>query len=201
MLNTKVFEKIACGLFVLSAPDGQKQNGCIINTVMQATASPACITFAVNKLNYTCDLLAQQDRFNISVLDESAPFEVFQRYGFQSGRDTDKLAGAAVRNAENGVFYLPDHTAAYLSGEILSRTDLTTHTLYVARVTAGEVLSDLAPMTYGFYHANVKPKPKKTAVKGWRCKICGYIYKGETLPADFICPLCKHGAEDFEPIG
>ena len=200
-MDTKALQKIQYGLFVLSASDGGRDNACIVNTVIQVTSSPMCIAVTVNKQNYTHDMIAATNKFNVSLIDQTAPFAIFKRFGFQSGRETDKFAGfdGAVRTG-NGLMRLTDHACAFISGWVISSVDLGTHTMFIARVADCEVLSGVEAMTYNFYHANVKPKPEASAKKGWRCKICGYIYEGEDLPADFICPLCKHGAEDFERI-
>lgn len=197
--------KLSYGLFVLTAKDAAgKDNGCIINTVMQVTDSPKRITIAVNKANYTHDLIMKSGDFNVSVLTESAPFKVFQTFGFQSGRDTDKFAGCEGEpmRSENGLRYIPQYTNAFISGKVIKTEDMGTHTLFTADVTEAKVLSDEQSVTYDYYFAHIKPKPQPAEEhkKGFVCKICGYVYEGEELPADFICPLCKHGAEDFEPL-
>lgn len=199
-MNNSAMYKLGCGLYVLSAREGEKDNGCITNTAMQVTASPNRITIAVNKQNLTHDMVLKTGVFNLSVLSEAAPFALFERFGFQSGRTADKFSGILATRSENGVLYLPEQTSAFLSGKVLTATDLGTHTLFLAEVTDGEVLSALAPATYAYYQSSIKPKPQATPKKGYRCKICGYIYEGEPLPPDFICPVCKHGAEDFEKI-
>ncbi len=200
-MDTTALQKIQYGLFVLSASDGGRDNACIVNTVIQVTSSPMCIAVTVNKQNYTHDMIAATNKFNVSLIDQTAPFAIFKRFGFQSGRETDKFAGfdGAVRTG-NGLMRLTDHACAFISGWVISSVDLGTHTMFIARVADCEVLSGVEAMTYTFYHANVKPKPEASAKTGWRCKICGYIYEGEELPPDFVCPLCKHGAEDFERI-
>ena len=200
-MDTTALQKIQYGLFVLSASDGGRDNACIVNTVIQVTSSPMCIAVTVNKQNYTHDMIAATNKFNVSLIDQTAPLAIFKRFGFQSGRETDKFAGfdGAVRTG-NGLMRLTDHACAFISGWVISSVDLGTHTMFIARVADCEVLSGVEAMTYNFYHANVKPKPEASAKKGWRCKICGYIYEGEELPPDFVCPLCKHGAEDFERI-
>ena len=189
-------------LFVLSAQTNGFDNGCIINTACQVTSTPNRLTIAVNNANFTTEMVEKSGVFNLSVLDETAPFSIFETFGFRSGRDGSKLAGVEYARSENGLLYLPAHTAAYLSCKVESITDLGTHKLFLAQVTDGRTLSSEPAMTYAYYHAHVKPRPEapKSGKKGWRCKICGYVYEGETLPADFICPLCKHPASDFEPI-
>ena len=193
---------LSYGLFVLTARDGAKDNGCIINTVTQLTDTPKRISIAVNKANYTHDMIKKTGVFNVSVLSNDAPFAMFQHYGFQSGRDVDKFAGVqGMARATNGVYYLPYCTNAFISAKVTQTIEFETHTLFIADVTEARQLSDVPSMTYAYYFANVKPKPSKLKEQhGWVCKICGYVYEGETLPADFICPLCKHGAEDFEKL-
>ena len=193
---------LSYGLFVLTARDGAKDNGCIINTAAQLTDTPKRISIAVNKANYTHDMIRRTGVFNLSMLSTDAPFGLFQHYGFQSGRDVDKFADVkGMARATNGVYYLPYSTNAFVSGKVTQEIDLGTHMLFIADVTEARVLSNAPSMTYSFYFANVKPKPAAlTKQTGWVCKICGYVYEGETLPADFICPLCKHGAEDFEKL-
>lgn len=193
---------LSYGLFVLTARDGAKDNGCIINTVTQLTDTPKRISIAVNKANYTHDMIKKTGMFNVSVLSNDAPFAIFQHYGFQSGRDVDKFAGVqGMARATNGVYYLPYCTNAFISARVTQTIEFETHTLFIADVTEARQLSDVPSMTYAYYFANVKPKPSKLKEQhGWVCKICGYVYEGEELPADFICPLCKHGAEDFEKV-
>ena len=194
--------KLSYGLFVLTAREASRDNGCIINTVTQLTDSPKRISIAVNKQNLTHDMILKTGVFNVSILSENAPFAIFKHYGFQSGRDTDKFAGVpALARAQNGIYYLPDSTNAFLSGKVTQTIDLGTHTLFIADVTEARVLSDVPSMTYAYYFENVKPKPAALQKQtGWVCRICGYVYEGEELPEDFICPLCKHGAEDFEKL-
>ena len=193
---------LSYGLFVLTARDGAKDNGCIINTVTQLTDTPKRISIAVNKANYTHDMIKKTGVFNVSVLSNDAPLAMFQHYGFQSGRDVDKFAGVqGMARATNGVYYLPYCTNAFISARVTQTIEFETHTLFIADVTEARQLSDVPSMTYAYYFANVKPKPSKLKEQhGWVCKICGYVYEGEELPADFICPLCKHGAEDFEKV-
>ena len=193
--------KISYGLFVLSAKNTSKQNGCIVNTVMQVTSTPNRIVVAVNKNNFTHDMIVSSKEFNVSMLSTSVPFEVFKHFGFQSGKEVNKFENFEHKIASNGIAYLNKNTTAYLSAKVVSITDLGTHSLFLAEVTDGEKLSDEDSVTYDYYQKNIKPKPatkpKKTV---WRCKICGYEYEGEELPEDFICPLCKHPASDFEKI-
>lgn len=194
--------KLSYGLFVLTAKDGGKDNGCIINTVMQVTDVKKRIAIAVNKANYTHDMIKKTGVFNVSVLTTEAPFKLFKQFGFQSGRDTDKFAegGAEVRTA-NGLRYVPEYANAVISGKVVDAYDYDTHTLFVADVTEAAVLSNVPSVTYQYYFDHIKPQPQPTTEKtGYVCKICGYIYEGDTLPEDFICPLCKHGAADFEKL-
>ncbi len=200
MDNAAIF-KLSYGLFVLSAKDGEKDNGCIVNTVQQVTTTPNRITVAVNKGNFTCEMISKTGAFNVSVLSTDVPFDIFKRFGFQSGRDVDKLEGFEdYARGGNGIIHLSRYANAVISGKVVDTYDLGTHILFIADVTDAKVLSDKDSVTYDYYHKNIKPAPQKTEKKGWRCKICGYIYEGEELPEDFICPICKHGAADFEPI-
>lgn len=194
--------KLSYGLFVLSSKEGERDNGCIINTVQQVTDAPKRISIAVNKANLTHDQIVRTGVLNLSVLSQDAPFKLFQRYGFQSGRDADKFAGQPTARTENGLVYLTENANAVLSAKVIQTVEYETHTVFFADVTEARVLSDVPSMTYEYYFANVKPKPAAPAPdqKGWVCKICGWVYEGEELPEDIICPLCKHGAEDFEPL-
>ena len=194
---------ISYGLFVLSTRDGERDNGCIINTVMQVTDEPKRIAVAVNKTNFTHDMICSAGVFNLSVLSTAVPFEVFRHFGFQSGRDTEKFsADVPQARSENGLMYLPQYTNAFISARVIEQQDCGTHTLFTAEITEARVLSDEPSATYAYYFEHIKPKPQpaQEKKKGFVCKICGYVYEGDTLPADFICPLCKHGAEDFEPL-
>ena len=193
---------LSYGLFVLTARDGAKDNGCIINTVTQLTDSRKRISIAVNKANLTHDMIVKTGEFNVSVLSNDAPFALFQHYGFQSGRNTDKFAGVqGMARSTNGIYYIPYCTSAFLSAKVTQTVEFETHTLFIADVTEAKLLSNVPSMTYAYYFANVKPKPavlqKQT---GWVCKICGWVYEGEELPPDIVCPLCKHGAADFERL-
>lgn len=200
-INNESMFTLSYGLFVLSAKT-EKDNGCIINTVQQVTQNPLRISVAVNKNNYTHDMIVQSKEFNVSVLTESVPFSVFERFGFSSGKDTDKFEGyEKVSRTENGILYLTNNTNAVISGKVIEMVDLGTHTLFIADVTEAFKLNDEKSVTYQYYFDNIKPKPQTEKKKGYICKICGYVYDGETLPDDFICPICKHGAEDFEPLG
>ena len=201
-LEPSSFFKLSYGRFVLSAKNGEKDNGCIINTVLQVTDSPKRLLITVNKANYTHDLIVETAIFNVSVLTEGTPFKLFQHFGFQSGRNTDKFADFGdVGRSANGLLYLNKYSNAYFSCRVISSADYGTHTVFVADVTAACVLSADPSVTYDFYFKHIKPSPKPLEQKkGFVCKICGYVYEGETLPPDFVCPLCKHGASDFEPL-
>ena len=201
MKNQAAMFKLTYGLFVLSAKEGEKDNGCIVNTVQQVSDTPNRIAVTVNKSNYTHDMILKTGRFNVSILSEDASFEIFQHFGFQSGRDVDKFADwNNYKRAENQITYITKGTNGYLCGKVIETMDLGTHTFFLAEVEDGDILNDTESVTYSYYHKNIKPQPKETKKTGWRCKICGYVYEGEELPPDFICPLCKHGASDFEKI-
>ena len=191
--------KLSYGLFIISVRDGQRDTGCVINTVIQVADNPKMIVAAVNKANYTHKVLMETGEFNVSVLSESVPFAVFENFGFRSGAEADKFEGVPVRRSANGICYLTEHTNAYISGKVVSAADCGSHTVFVAEVTEADVLSDENSVTYEYYSKNIKPKPQQKK-KGYVCKICGYVYEGDELPEDFVCPWCKHGAEDFEPI-
>ncbi len=200
-MDTKALFNIGYGLYILTAKEGDKDNGCVINTLAQQTSSPILVSVTVNKLNKTHDMIKNTGVFNVSMISENAPFSLFEHFGFQSGRDVDKFKDFYnSERAENGVYYIPGYTNAYVSCEVVQEVELETHTMFVAKVTNAEVLSDFPSMTYTYYHKNVKPQPQQSDKKGYRCKICGYVYEGDSLPEDFVCPLCKHGAEDFEKI-
>ena len=200
-MDNRVLFNIGYGLYVLTANEGEKDNGCIINTVMQVTSEPLQIAIAVNKKNYTNEMIQRTKKFNVSILTESAKFEVFEHFGFHSGRDTDKFADFVdTKRSPNGVLYITQNTNSYMSAYVKQEIDLGTHTLFIAQLVEAETLSEEPTVTYTYYQNNIKPKPQKTEKKGWRCKICGYIYEGENLPPDFICPWCKHCAVDFERI-
>ena len=196
--NNAMF-KLSYGLFVLTAREGEKDNGCIINTATQVTNTPNRIAVTVNKANYTHDMILRTGLFNLSVLTEEATFWVFQHYGFQSGREVDKFAMLQPARTENGLRYVEGCTNAVISGKVISSVDCGTHTLFIADVTEAQVLCAEPSVTYQYYFDHIKPKPQPKE-KGWICKVCGYVYEGETLPADYVCPLCKHGPEDFEPV-
>lgn len=202
--RSSAFDTLSYGLFVLTAKDGDKDNGCVINTVTQISdAIRKIISVSVNKQNLTHDMIASTGKFNVSVLSVEAGFSVYERFGYHSGRDTDKFPNTeAEKRSSNGIIYLGEASCAYISAKVIETVDCDTHTVFIAEVTDSKMLSDDAPATYEYYFKRVKPapKPEKKKNKGFVCKICGYIYEGEELPEDFVCPLCKHGAADFEPI-
>ena len=203
-MNKKAMYSLSYGLFVLTAREGEKDNGCIINTAAQVTSTPNRISIAVNKDNYTHDMVLRSGKFNISILSERASFDLFRHFGFQSGRTVDKFADfTACARSENGLYYVTEGTNAYISGAVEQTVDLGTHTLFIASVTDMEVLAPEPSATYAYYQSAIKPKPQPQAPQGktvWRCTVCGYVYEGEELPADYICPLCKHPASDFEKV-
>ncbi|MBR5783057.1 MAG: flavin reductase [Clostridia bacterium] len=197
--DPKAMFSIGYGLYVLTSKD-EKDSGCIVNAVMQLTSSPEQVAVAVNKSGYTHDLIVRSGKLNINVLSAEAPFSLFERFGFQSGRTVDKFDGFDFWRTENGLTALTgEFCNSVISLEVKQSIDMGTHTLFIGQVTESAVLMSRPSMTYAYYHANVKPKPE-TKKKGWVCKICGYVYEGETLPEDFVCPWCKHPASDFEPI-
>ncbi len=204
-MDKKTMYKLTYGLFVLTSAVDGKDSGCIINTAGQVTSEPNRISIAVNKANFTHDLVKESGKFNVSILSEDASFDIFKHFGFQSGRDVDKFAGYAdCKRSANGLYYVTAGTNGYISATVEQSIDLGSHTLFIAAVDDMEVLSDTPSTTYSYYQSNIKPQPEKKAVSGgktvWRCTICGYEYEGEELPADFICPLCKHPASDFEKV-
>lgn len=199
-MDTKALFKIGYGLYVLTAQD-EKDNGCIINTVMQVTSNPLQVAIALNKKNYTNEMIQKTRKFNLSILSEKADFNIYEHFGYKSGRDTDKFATFCdVKRSPNGLLYITKGTNAYMSAYVQHEMDLGTHSLFIGQLVASENLNDDKSATYDYYQNSVKPKPENTMKKGWRCKICGYIYEGENLPADYICPICKHGAVDFEKL-
>jgi len=198
-MNNTALYKVGYGLYVLTAKDADKDNGCIINTVMQVTSSPSFVgVVTVNKRNHTHDMIMRTRKFNVSILTTSTPFEVFQRFGFQSGATVDKFAGYSdIGRSENGIPYLSKYTNAFLSFEVTDTLDFGSHSMFKAEITDGEVLGDEDSVTYAWYQQHIKPKPTTAINHGYRCNICGYVFEGEVLPEDFICPLCKHGTGDF----
>ena len=204
MIEQTAMYKISYGLYVLTSTDGEKQNGCIVNTVSMITDNPKRIVVFVNKANYTDELIRKTGLINVSVLTEKTPFEVFKQFGFCSGRDTDKFAGKNYPTTENGLYYLPEYANAVISAKVVDTCDYGTHSLFVAEVTEAKTLNQDKSVTYEYYQSNIKPKPQaqpkqEEEKEKWVCKICGYVHEGE-LPEDFICPWCKHPASDFEKM-
>lgn len=203
-MDKKAMYKLSYGLFVLTSAADGRDSGCIINTAQQVTSEPNRISIAVNKTNFTHDLVKQSGKFNISIISEAAEFELFQHFGFQSGRDVDKFADyAACKRSANGLYYVTAGINSYISATVEQEVDLGSHTLFIASVDDMEVLADTPSATYTYYQSSIKPQPTKDAQTGktvWRCTVCGYVYEGEELPADFICPLCKHPVSDFEKV-
>ena len=192
--------RIGYGLYVVTSNDGKKDNGLIVNTVTQLTDTPNRIAVNINKANYSHHVIKQTGVLNVNCLSVDAPFSVFQQFGFQTGRSVDKFAGQKVYRSDNGLVFLDKYINAFMSLKVEQYVDLGTHGMFICSVTEARVMNDLDTMTYTYYQKNVKPKPETNGKKGFVCKVCGYIYEGDELPDDFICPLCKHGAADFEPI-
>ncbi len=191
---------IGYGLYVVTSNDGKKDNGLIVNTVTQVTNTPNRVAVTINKQNYSHHIIKQSGKMNVNCLSTDAPFAVFETFGFQSGRNVDKFADCTPLRSDNGLIFLPRYINSFMSLKVEDYVDLDTHGMFICSITEARVLSDRETMTYTYYQQNVKPKPETEGKKGYVCKICGYVYEGEPLPEDFICPLCKHGAADFEPI-
>ncbi|MBO6053600.1 MAG: flavin reductase, partial [Clostridia bacterium] len=191
---------IGYGLYVVTSNDGRRDNGLIVNTVSQVTNTPNRVAVTINKQNYSHHIIQQTGIMNVNCLSTDAPFSVFECYGFRSGRNVDKFEGQEVLRSDNGLVFLPKYVNSFMSLKVESYVDLDTHGMFICTVTEARVLSDRDTMTYTYYQQNVKPKPESNGKKGWVCKVCGYVYEGEELPEDFVCPLCKHGAVDFEPL-
>lgn len=203
-MDKRAMYQLSYGLFVLTSAFEGRDNGCIINTGIQVTSEPNRISIAVNKGNFTRELIEKSGKFNLSVLSEAASFDTFRHFGFQSGRDVDKFAGFPDwKRSANGLCYVTAGTNALISAAVEQSLDLGSHMLFIAAVDGMEMLSNDPSATYAYYQSHIKPKPAQKPSAGktaWRCTVCGYIYEGEELPADFTCPLCKHPASDFEKI-
>ena len=199
-MDTKSLSKIGYGLYVLTTNHDNIDNGCIINTVQQVSSKPIRLSIVVNKNNYTHDLILDSCVFNINVLTTETPFKVFEHFGFQSGRNVNKFADCEQElRAVNHVLYLPKHINAYFACRVVKSIDLGTHTMFIADVLDAVQVNDKESVTYDYYQKNIKPSKKVT--KGcWVCKVCGWVYEGERLPDDIVCPLCKHGKEEFEYV-
>ena len=191
---------IGYGLYVITSNDGKKDNGMIGNTVAQVASSPNRIMVSINKGNYSHDVIKETGKMNVNCLSVEAPFSVFQNFGFQSGRNAEKFADGVAKRSENGLAVLTQYVNACISLQVEEYVDMGSHGMFLCSVTEEMILGDKETMTYTYYQNNVKPKPQAPKKKGWVCKICGYVYEGEELPAVFICPLCKHPASDFEPL-
>lgn len=192
--------KIGYGLYVVTSNDGKKDNGLIVNTVSQVTSSPNRIAVTINKDNYSHHVIKQTGKMNLNCLSVDAPFSVFENFGFRSGRNADKFESITPLRSDNGLAFLPRYINSFMSLKVEQYVDLDTHGMFICSITEARVISDAETMTYTYYQKNVKPKPQTEGKKGFVCKICGYVYEGDELPEDFVCPLCKHGAADFEPI-
>lgn len=205
-MDKKAMYKLSYGLFVLTAKEEGKDNGCIINTAIQAASDPNQVSICVNKLNHTHDMIQRTGEFTVSILSQNASFDLFKRFGFQTGREVDKFTDfTACARGANGIYYINEGTNAYISVKVTKTEDLGSHTMFIGTVTDMEVLSGVPSVTYEYYLNNIKPKPQAVSTTEevqtvWHCTICGYEYVGEELPADFVCPLCKHPASDFEKI-
>jgi flavin reductase (DIM6/NTAB) family NADH-FMN oxidoreductase RutF len=204
-IDSKALFKIGYGLYLVTCRDtmNDRDNALILNSVMQVTNNPDRLAVCINKANYSHDLIKDSGIMNVLCLTESAPFSLFEHYGMQSGKTTDKLRGVAMTRSCNGLPLPTEHVNAYFVLQVESYTDLGSHGMFICTIIESATLSNEPSMTYAYYHANVKPKPAATTAakaKGYVCKICGYVYEGDELPEDFVCPWCKHGAADFEPI-
>ncbi|MBO4374304.1 MAG: flavin reductase [Lachnospiraceae bacterium] len=208
-MDNKAMYRLSYGLFVLTSAKDGKDNGCITNTAIQVTSEPNRVAVAINKSNFTHDMVKDSKKFNVSILSEKASFDVFKHFGFQSGKDVDKFAGYSdCKRAANGLMIITAGTNAYISVDVEETVDLGSHTLFIGAVTDMEVLSDAPSATYSYYQEHIKPKPEAAksgsslppGMHKWRCKICGFEYVGETLPDDYICEICKHPASDFELV-
>lgn len=198
-INPTALFNIGYGLYIVTAREGEKDNGCIVNAVTQLTDKKLRVAVTINKQNLTHDMVKNTGMMNVNCLTEETVFEIFQYFGFQSGRDVEKFVSPNLHRSENGLVIQPNYSNSFFSLKVEQEVDLDSHTLFICEVTEAKVLSDKPTMTYTYYHKNVKPKPEKKS-KGWVCTICGYVYEGEELPDDFICPLCKHGVDAFEKL-
>ena len=199
-LDPKALFKIGYGLYVVTSRDGDKDNGLIVNTVSQLTDTPLRVAVNINKANYSHDIIKKTGVLNVNCLNTEAPFSVFQDFGFVSGKDKNKFEGKEIIRSENGLPVLDKYINAFISLKVENYVDLGTHGMFICTVTESKIINNVETMTYNYYQANVKPKPNTEKKKGYVCKVCGYVYEGDELPEDIVCPLCKHGAADFEPI-
>ena len=199
-MDPKAFYKMTYGLFVLTAREGAVDNGCIINTAVQVAKDPIRVSVAVIKQNLTCEMIARTGKFNLTSLATSVSFDTISHFGMKSGRDGDKFIDTSrTRRAENGLLYLTAESNMYMCCKVVGSMDLGSHMLFIGEVTEAEVLSDEPSCSYGYYQTDIKPKPQAapSGKKAWVCQVCGYVYEGEEVPDDFLCPLCQHGKEDF----
>ncbi len=200
-MELNAVNKIGYGLYILTTNADGVDNGCIINSVCQVALNPDRIIVSVNASGYTCELIKKSQKFNLSILSEETPFYVFEHFGFVSGREKDKFEkNDNLFRSKNGIYVVPKYANSYLSAEVTDIIDMGTHILFVATVTEQQILDETSSITYDYYHKNTKPKPQDTKKTGYRCEICGYIYEGDDIPEDFICPICKHGVSDFTKI-
>lgn len=203
-MSRKAMYDLSYGVFVLATKTSEKMNACITNTCIQVANSPTRVSIAVLNSNYTCGMIKESKRFNISIMDKNTKYNVVEHFGTKSGRDIDKFATMSYKVDKDGFPYFEENCCSYLACKVIDMMELGSHTLFVAEVIDSVVLNDAEPLTYAYYQSNIKPKTEKVntekKIKGWRCKICGYIYEGAELPADYECPLCGHPASDFEPI-
>ena len=198
-INPTALFNIGYGLYIVTAKEGDKDNGCIVNAVTQLTDKKLRVAVTINKANLTHDMIKRTGMMNVNCLTEETPFAIFEYFGFQSGRNVDKFVSPNLHRSDNGLVIQPDYSNSFFSLKVEQEVDLDSHTLFICEVTEAKVLSDKPTMTYTYYHKNVKPKPQKKS-KGFVCTICGYVYEGEELPDDFVCPLCKHGVDAFEKL-
>ena len=203
-MDKKAIYNLSYGVFMLSTRSGEKVNGCITNTCMQVAGNPVRVAISVLNTNYTCDLLKESGIFALSILDQTCSFATIKHFGFQSGRNVDKFADLQMPKDCNDIPYMGWNACAVISGKVVEQHDLGTHTLFIAEVIDAKLINENAPLTYADYQTKVKPKAEPKAqdkkIVGWRCRICNYVYEGSELPADFTCPICGHGVEDFEPV-
>lgn len=199
-IDKSALYKIGYGLYVITCNDGIKDNGLIVNSVMQVTSTPLAVAVCISKENFSHDVIKNSKTLNVNCLTERAKFSVFEKFGFKSGKEVNKFEGASLPRTENGLIYLTDCVNSVISLNVTEYIDLGTHGMFICAVSEARVFNEEESMTYAYYHKSVKPKPEKKNFSGFVCKICGYFHNSETLPDDFICPICKHGASDFEKI-
>lgn len=199
-IDNKALYNIGYGLYVITTNDGVKHNGMICNTVTQLTSSPLQVSVTINKSNYSCETIQKTGLMNVNCLTVAAPFSVFEKYGFATGREVNKFADTSFKTSVNGLAVLDKYVNSFMSLKVEQSIDLGTHIMFICLVTEAEVFNTAETMSYSYYHKNVKPKPQPQKSNGYICKICGYVYDGDPLPEDFVCPVCKHPASDFEPV-